>query len=258
MSGIGRISLAAAGLFLVLAAILFGFAALDALRVGEDGPASAGAEALAAVPGGTGAEADPGAPSGSDSGADPGAGPGADPGAASPRRGLYPRVTETEILEAVNQDLFQPDRTPPLERYRFPADRVVQTAIAEEGPGRRRGFDLRIVGAATMGDMALALVQVDDSIPFAVLLGESVEGYTLVAVDEESATLMGEDETLTLPVQPPLTTAGARVPGGPVQVGPRVPEGMEERVQEFLRAQMMNRGRDATGRGGRRGGGGQP
>jgi len=247
----GRFSVLAAGLFLALAAALFGSAALDAFRIGEAAPARTGVPDLAAaVAGTTGDQAGSGAYAGSES--------GAETGQASSVRRLYPRVTESELLEAVNEDLFQPDRTPPLERYQFPADRVVQAAMVEEGPVRRQGPDLRVVGAATMGDMALALVQVDDSIPFAVLLGESVEGYVLVAVDEESATLLGEDETLTLPVEPPLPTAGAQVPGAPVQVGPRVPEGMEERVQEFLRAQMMNRGRDLTGRGGRRGGGGQP
>jgi len=107
-----------------------------------------------------------------------------------------------------------------------------------------------------MGDLAVALVQVDDSIPVALRLGESIEGYTLVAVDQEGATLQGEAETLTLPVVQPLASPGIRSGDAPMQVGPRNLEAMQGRVQELLRSQMMNQRGQGGNRG--RGGGGQP
>ena len=55
-----------------------------------------------------------------------------------------------------------------------------------------------------MGDLALALVQVEDTIPVVLMVGESIEGYTLASVDAESATLVGASGMLTLPVMEPL------------------------------------------------------
>ena len=45
---------------------------------------------------------------------------------------VYPRVTENEILDAVNHDPFQPDRTPSPERYVLPGERVEAGTAARE------------------------------------------------------------------------------------------------------------------------------
>jgi hypothetical protein len=254
MRGLGGVSLGAAGLVLALAAVVFGATTVDALRVQEppgppEGGAPAGGPPEEAGVGIAGAPAEPGRPSG----------------------GVYPRVTETELLEAVNQDLFEPDRTPPLERYQLPSEQVARTVVQQD-PRRRRGPEFRVVGSAVMGNLALALVQVDDSLPLALLLGESVEGYTLTAVNQEGAVLVGETETLTLPVVEPLPTAGLRNAGPQIQIDQRNLEAMQERVQQLLRNQILNQrggmmqrggqlppgGGDPPGRGGRGGGGGQP
>jgi predicted membrane GTPase involved in stress response len=98
-----------------------------------------------------------------------------------------------------------------------------------------------------MGDLALALIQVDDSVPLAVLLGESVGGYTLAAVDQESATLTSLSETLTLPVVEPVLAGRSLGEPVQIQIDPRNLDQFRGRMQEVLRRQMPNRG-----------GGGQP
>jgi hypothetical protein len=121
----------------------------------------------------------------------------------------YPEVSHEEILAAVNQDLFQPDRTPPLERYLLPGQRPA----SEQSSGREeriRWPDLRVVGTAISGDLALAMVQPDDSLPFAVLEGETVEGYTVAVVSEEFVTLAMGDAQFTYPVTEPQEGASSR------------------------------------------------
>ena len=252
MRGLGGISLGAAGLVLAIAAVVFGATTVDALRVQE-------------LPGPSEGVAPAGGPS-QEGGVETLPAPG-EPG--RPSGGVYPRVTETELLDAVNQDLFQPDRTPPLERYQLPSERVATTAVQQD-PRRRRGPEFRVVGSAVMGNVALALVQVDDSIPLALLVGESVEGYTLAAVNQEGAVLVGETETLTLPVVEPLPTGGPRNAAPQIQIDQRNLEAMQERVQQLLRNQLLNQrggmmqrgvplppgGGNPPGRGGRGGGGG--
>ncbi len=254
MSGLSRISVYLAAVLLAVAAVVFGLTTADALRVGEGeteavdrppGSGSPGGEVLATeereVVGRSEMTPSPAARS------RPlvtGVGRRGDP---------YPGTSDEEILEAVNQDVFMPQRTPPLARYQLPGERMVSAVQDEPDPRRRRGPDIRVVGSGYAGGRALALIQVDDSLPIAVLLGEEVDGYVLAAVDEDGATLIGELETLELPVVASLET-GRSLTSGP---DPQSVEAMQERVQQILRAQMMNARRQNPNRGGR-GGGGQP
>jgi hypothetical protein len=114
----------------------------------------------------------------------------------------YPEVSNDELLGAVNQDLFQPDRTPTPERYLFPSERAAPV-MNSRNDRRRREPSLRIVGTAIAGNRALAMVQPEDSIPFAVLLGEEVDGYILAGITEEFVTLVGNDEEFIYPVVEP-------------------------------------------------------
>jgi len=227
MRGMGGMTVLVAALVFVVAATVFGSTVVNAVRVEEPVGAEA-PERVAAEPGGR---------------------------ALTTRVTPYPNVTADEILTAVNQDLFQPDRTPPLERYQLPSERAAPAPVQEQDR-RGRGPEFRIVGAAIMGDMALALVQVDDTIPVALLLGESIEGYTLAAVDAESATLVGENGILTLPVVEPLRgreRSSDRNQGRAVQFNNQTMEALQGRVQQML--QGMGRGQMRGGRGG--GGGGE-
>jgi hypothetical protein len=260
MSGLGRTSVVFTAILLAASAVVFVASTANAVRPGEGvvawaselqpGTETAG-EGLREDPGiGLAAEALPG-----------GTGLIGVGGGSGPRGGtLYPRASDREILEAVNQDVFMPNRRPPLERYQLPGRGPVALPQEEQDPRRQRGPEIRVVGSAVSEGMAVALIQIGDSIPLALSLGEEVEGYVLSAVDEETATLVGESETLTLPVVPPLISARA-VSVGP-QVGPRGAnldresiQALQERVQQLLREQMMNARRQNPNRGGRGGGG---
>jgi hypothetical protein len=159
----------------------------------------------------------------------------------------YPRVTNNEILDAVNQDLFQPDRTPPLERYLLPSERADPVQGARDNR-RQREPNLRVVGTAIAGDLAIALVQLEDSIPFAMVLGEEVDGYLLAAVDEESATLTGDGAEFVLPVVEPQRSASAnsrdRNARG-AEAAQEAAAALQERVQQML--QGMGRGQMQRG-----------
>lgn len=255
MSGQGRISVGLTAALLGASAVVFVVSTANAVRpadaaVGWARESPTGMVTTeAALRQDPGLEGSPGALTG-DSGLSRRGG-----GEAAPRSTSYPRASDDEMLEAVNQDVFMPDRRPPPQRYQLPSERSSPLPAEEPDPRRRRGPDIRVVGSAIAGGMALALIQVDDSVPLALRLGEEVEGYVLTAVDEESATLVGDSETLTLPVVAPVGNAR------PVVVGPQgatadreTIQAMQERVQQLLRAQMMNSRRQNPNRGGRGGG----
>ena len=242
MRGTGGVILGMAGSVFLASVVVFGATMVDALRVD-------GTPDVPAAPGGEGAAMSP----------VPSATRGDEPSVAGPRgagaeglgsvRGIgYPAVRWDEILDAVNQDPFQPSRTPSPERYLLPSERSASTAATRADP-RRRGPELRLVGAAVGLGSSVAMIQVGDGAPFALLTGESVEGYRLAAVEVESAVLEGELETLTLPLMAQLepqrgrasTQRGSSASGaqGP-QVNPRDVEALQNRVQELL--QGMGRG----------------
>ena len=199
MRRIGGLALGIGGLVFAAAAVVFAATVVDAVRVeevrtpSEPVPISESEGVLASMeePAPSLASAIPDAPS----------------RVQENTRGslqgiIYPRVTNNEILEAVNQDIFQPDRTPSVERYLFPSERA-EPVRSSRNNRRQSEPDLRIVGTAIGGDLALALVQPDDSIPFAVLLGEVVDGFILAAITEDAVTLIRDGAEFTLPVVEP-------------------------------------------------------
>lgn len=155
------------------------------------------------------------------------------------------QVTQDEILEAVNQDLFLPTRTAPPQPYLLPSER--RPAAARREPQRPRAPQIRVVGTALAGDFGLALVQVGDTLPTAVLLGESVEGYRLASVEPDRAVFQREEETLALPVVAAQlrTTAPNRqgASGRPQAPTAREMEELRGQVQEMLRNLMPGGGR---------------
>jgi hypothetical protein len=251
MKRAGGVILGVAALIFAASALTFGNTFVGAIRV-EDSAAVPDAAALEGedVPRSVGSPGEPvesrGAPTES-----PGA--AVDPPMTASLAGIvYPRTTEDEILDAVNHDPFQPDRTPMPERYVLPSNRA-EPAAGNQDDRRRRGPEIRVVGAAIVGDnLALAMIQVDDSIPLALLLGETVEGYTLAAVDTEGATLVREDETLTLPVVEPAypREANPRSTRGRAQNNASDMQALQTRVQEMIRnLQQQQRGQVQRGGG---------
>ena len=259
MNGSGRFSRGAGAALLATTAVVFVVTMADAARIGDTLPATEGASPaeLSEV----GSDAPVGLTGGEAAGS---TGERVTPsqlqeGVAPRRLGIYPRVSQDELLAAVNQDLFLPDRAPPLERYLLPGDRPV-FAPRQQDPRRRRGPNIRIVGSAIMGETALALVQVDDFAPLALWVGESVEGYILASVEPEMATLVGADGTLNLPVEEPVLRDQPRASPGEIRIEGRDLEALQGRVQDMLRNQfLMQRGgpqdRSPAARRGRGGGG---
>lgn len=199
MRGFGGTTMVVAALVFGISAVVFGATIVDAVRVDPEVTVAT----ASAVEG----------PSGGVEVVLPGEGrdsEGSDQGAVQERTAerqplqgiVYPKVTETEILGAVNQDLFQPDRTPPLNPYLLPSERPEPRQ--ESGNNRRqRQPDLRLVGTAIAGDLALALIQTEDSLPVVFMLGETVEGYTLAMVTEDNITLARDETEFTYPVVEP-------------------------------------------------------
>ncbi len=112
-----------------------------------------------------------------------------------------PRLPSVALERAVSQDPFQPDRRAPARRYVLPDQRVV-FANEEREPIEAPSF--RVVGAARIGQGGLVLVQVDDGdAPVAVSVGESIEGYRLVSVTDDGATLAADGGTWALSVVEP-------------------------------------------------------
>jgi len=212
MNSMGGIRFWVATMAFAAAAVVFGATVIEAVRIDDEtfGSGVVTSEGEAAL-----SEADRSAREGASTEAEPE--PESDEPSEDGASGMtwrsvlpgvhYPNVSNDEILVAVNQDLFQPDRTPPLERYLLPGQRpsVEQSSGREQ---RIRWPDIRVVGTAITGDLALAMVQPDDSIPFAVLEGEMVEGYTVAEVSEEFVTLAMGDAQFTYPVTEPQAGRG--------------------------------------------------
>jgi hypothetical protein len=198
MRGFGGTTMVVAALVFGISAVVFGATVVDAVRV--DPEVTTAPEVASEVPAGeTVAMA-----------AEPASLENSDPGGVQdltpelqPLQGMvYPKVTETEILGAVNQDLFQPDRTPSLNPYLLPSERPAPRQESRN-TRRQRQPDLRLVGTVISGDMAFALIQTEDSLPVVFMLGETVEGYTLAMVTEGNITLTQGEAEFTYPVVEP-------------------------------------------------------
>jgi hypothetical protein len=153
-------------------------------------------------------------------------------------------LTEKALGLAADHDPFQPDRIRPAERYRLPGD--IEPAAAS-GPEPPPAPPFRVIGTAVTSTGGLAVVQVEETTPRVVAMGESLLGYTLESVDPESATLVGQGRSLTLPVTkqaPPPAPREARAARGRAGAAQnaRDPAAREAQMMEMLRRQMQERG----------------
>lgn len=237
MRNIGGLVLVLAVAVFGVSAVVFGAIAVDAVRT-EDHSLPQGVAALPV--GGTGVE---------DASPETNPDPVGEPVSAGSFRGnSYPGVSNDELLAAVNQDLFKPDRTPSPDRYLLPSERMAPARVSRDDR-RRREPSLRIVGTAIAGNRALAMVQPEDSLPFAVLLGEEVDGYILADITQETVTLMMGEEEFTFPVVEPQQerssdnnrNRNARNNNTTEEAA----QALSERVQQML--QGMGRGQGAAG-----------
>ncbi|MGD2121202.1 MAG: hypothetical protein PVJ76_05640 [Gemmatimonadota bacterium] len=254
MSRIGGTTMVVAALVFLASAVAFGASVVNAVRVGEVPESATDSPGNLAEPGsGAGPDAGSGAEMETDTEGEAAPSPQGEHPEPTVRVALsevgaqrgpaYPQVTDGELLGAVNRDVFQPDRTPPLERYLLPGQR--DAADPQSRNNRRvREPDLRIVGTAIAGDLALAMVQPDDSIPFAVLLGESVDGFFLAAIDEESVTLTRDGDEFVYPVVEPQRSGSSNSRDRSSRnraATEEAAQALNERVQQMLR-QLQQRG----------------
>lgn len=153
-----------AAVALVGAALLAGWAALEAWRVELPERTADGAGPALGVP------------------AD------ASPGRESP---------DSLVRVAVSAGPFRPDRSAPPERYRLPGERE---ADRPEPPAT----DMRLVGTALLpGQPALAAFRLSAGGSRVVRQGDEVEGYRVAAVEAGRVRLAGPDTSVVLLVAGP-------------------------------------------------------
>lgn len=156
------------------------------------------------------------------------------------------------LTEAVLNDPFSPERTPPRRRYQLPSERspVMAEAPPEERP---QAPAFRVVGSVGLAGGGAALVQVERESPRLMVIGESMMGYRLASVDAESATLEGPAGTLRLQVMEPLGGGEEEATRGRGRGtdAERAQELIQQRIELLRRQQQGVRGQGRGGRGGR-------
>ena len=119
------------------------------------------------------------------------------------------RLTSDALRLAVDNDPFQADRRPP-QPYRMPGDAIEiepSRPMVEAPPPP----PFRLLGTISVPGSGLALMQVEETTPLVVNVGEVVMGYTLQSVDMTGATLASRTgEELRLAVAPPSPTGAER------------------------------------------------
>jgi hypothetical protein len=133
-------------------------------------------------------------------------------GDTAPRVPSAGRLDSEAIRLAVDNDPFQPERRR-AEAYMMPGERIEP----EEPPELPPPPPFRLLGTAETDAGGIAVMQVEDSDPKILGLGESMMGYRLDQIEGNMATLFGQGRTLTITVadaspQPAArrTTRGAR------------------------------------------------
>lgn len=105
-------------------------------------------------------------------------------------------LTRDALMLAVENDPFQETRQRPPERYRMPGDPIEDAGPPPPPPPP----PFQVLGIAQLAEGGLAVMQIEDSPPRVLSVGESLFGYTLERVEGEVATMSGQGRTLTLTV----------------------------------------------------------
>jgi hypothetical protein len=105
-------------------------------------------------------------------------------------------LTRDALMLAVENDPFQETRQRPPERYRMPGDPIEDAGPPPPPPPP----PFQVLGTAQLAAGGLAIMQIEDSPPRVLAVGESLFGYTLERVEGEVATLTGQGRTLSLTV----------------------------------------------------------
>jgi hypothetical protein len=119
-----------------------------------------------------------------------------------------PPLTPEQIGYIADHDPFRSDRQRPDFRYRLPGDPLPEEPYEPPPPPPPPPF--RLVGTASGPAGGLAVIQVGDSPPMLVAVGESILGYTLARVAGDDAVLEGELGSLPLQLTSQLAAARQR------------------------------------------------
>jgi hypothetical protein len=115
------------------------------------------------------------------------------------------RLPSDALRLAVDNDPFQADRRPP-QPYRMPGDAIEiepsRPVVTAPPPP-----PFKLLGTVTVPGSGLALMQVEETTPLVVNVGEAVMGYTLKTVDMTGATLASRTgDELRIAIAPPSPT----------------------------------------------------
>lgn len=114
-------------------------------------------------------------------------------------------LTMEALMLAVENDPFTPERTRAAERYRLPGD--VDPEPPPPPPEPPPVPEFLLSGTVVTSDGGLALIQVGESEPRMLALGDALEGYRLVSVTASGAVMSNEERQLQLRVPSPARVA---------------------------------------------------
>jgi hypothetical protein len=148
------------------------------------------------------------------------------------------------LLLAVDHDPFRPERQRAPERYLLPGETLPEAPPPPPAPPAPPPF--RLVGTVVTPEGGLAMLQLENSTPRMLAMGESMLGYTVTRVTSEGAVLEGQGgQVLSLLLARAVAVAGppaAGARGGPQGRG-NMPPGAaqafgaaQERVNAITRA----------------------
>jgi hypothetical protein len=130
------------------------------------------------------------------------------------------------LMLAADHDPFRADRQRAPQRYLLPGESLPEPEPPPPGPPPPPPF--RLVGTAVTPGGGLAMLQLENTPPRMVAMGESLLGYTVARVSDEGAVLEGpQGQRLSLLIAravPPgadaRAAASGRAPGRGAQGGP--------------------------------------
>jgi hypothetical protein len=167
-------------------------------------------------------------------------------------------ISMNAVNEAVAVDPFSPDRRPSDTPYKLPTDPApAPPPPPPPAPPSIPGF--KLVGTTQTTTGSIALIQVDNSTPKVVAVGDALSGFVVQRIERTSATLAQGDRRVDLTLQQPSlrgesngrrgvqTQPGRGGPGGRGgQNDPAVQKQMLQEMQQLMQQQQQQRVRRDT------------
>ncbi len=117
-------------------------------------------------------------------------------------------VSPAEVRQAADRAPFDPERRPPLGRYRLPGTDE-QMFVLTESPELPPVPALRVLGTISGAGGGIAVIQAAGESPKIVSVGQTIGGYRLAAVREEAVTVASGDFEIELSLETGTAAAQA-------------------------------------------------